>query len=224
MPVPSGAASTIHARPTAPAGEPAPGLHSLPLADGGEALLYLPAGYRAELPAPLAVTLHGAGGNAANGLRPLRALADEAGLVLLSPASVGRTWDVIVDGYGRDVARLDEALAATFVRVAIDPARLAVSGFSDGASYALSLGITNGDLFTHVIAFSPGFMAPAAQRGAPRVFVSHGAGDAVLPIDRCSRRVVPRLRGAGYDVDYREFDGGHVVPAELARAAVEWLG
>jgi hypothetical protein len=33
----------------------------------------------------------------------------------------------------------------------IDPARLAFAGFSDGGSYALSLGVTNGDVASHVI-------------------------------------------------------------------------
>src|SRR3712207_7974813 len=51
------------------------------------------------------------------------------------------------------------------------------AGFSDGASYALSLGIPNGDLFTHLVAFSPGFAAPDGQRGHPRVFVGHGVDD-----------------------------------------------
>lgn len=93
--------------------------------------------------------------------------------------------------------------------------------FPDGASYALSLGITNEDVFTHILAFSPGFLAPVAQRGTPAVFISHGTRDAVLPIDACSRKIVPRLQRAGYDVRYREFPGGHVIPPEIAREAVE---
>jgi predicted esterase len=56
------------------------------------------------------------------------------------------------------------------------------------------------------------------------VFVSHGTRDDVLPIDRTSRRIVPALRDDGYDVTYREFDGGHVVPPEVAREAVDRLG
>jgi hypothetical protein len=71
-------------------------------------------------------------------------------------------------------------------------------GLSDGASYALSLGLLNGDLFTHVIAFSPGFVAKGTRRGNPQVFVSHGLRDQVLPIDRCSRRIVRDLRGDDY--------------------------
>jgi poly(3-hydroxybutyrate) depolymerase len=47
----------------------------------------------------------------------------------------------------------------------VDPQRICVSGFSDGASYALSLGLANGDLFTHVAAFSPGFMRPPCTQG-----------------------------------------------------------
>jgi predicted esterase len=103
-------------------------------------------------------------------------------------------------------------LAWTFSSYAIDPARVAIGGFSDGASYALSLGFTDGDLFPHVLAFSPGFAAPARRVGSPRIFVSHGTRDAVLPIDRCSRRIVPTLQRTGYDVAYRKFDGGHAVP------------
>jgi phospholipase/carboxylesterase len=96
-----------------------------------------------------------------------------------------------------------------------------VSGFSDGASYALSLGLANGELFGDVLAFSPGFMAPAALAGKPRIFMSHGVDDRVLPIDRCSRRIAPQLRAHGYDVDYREFPGPHVVPPEMGTAALE---
>ena len=118
---------------------------------------------------------------------------------------------------------IDQALEEAFSHCAVDPERLAVGGFSDGASYALSLGITNGDLFGYILAFSPGFMAPAAQVGSPRVFISHGTHDTVLAIDRCSRRIVARLERVGYDVRYREFDGGHLVPPGIAREATDWF-
>ncbi len=188
-----------------------------------DGLLYVPKSYRANQPAPLVLMMHGAGGNASNGLLPFRNLADKNGLILLSVDSRNRTWDVIRGGYGPDVAFIDRALAQTFSRYAIDPTHIAVEGFSDGASYALSLGITNGDLFTHVIAFSPGFMAPAAQRGKPRLFISHGKWDPVLAIDRCSRRIVPQLQRAGYELRYREFNGFHTVLGAIAREALDWF-
>ena len=211
----------LRARPERGRTDGAAGLHRL--GDGVRGgLLYVPTGGDGA-PRPLAVMFHGAGGNAQGGLAALMPLADEAGLLLLATDSADQTWDVIRGGYGPDVEALDRALEEAFGRVAVDPERLAVGGFSDGASYALSMGIMNGELFTHVIAFSPGFMAPARQEGAPRLFVSHGTQDRVLPIDACSRRIVPRVSRAGYDVTYHEFEGGHVVPPEIARDAVEWF-
>lgn len=201
----------------------APGLRPLGLDAARDAYLYVPGSYRVESPAPLVVLFHGAGGHAHHGLAPLLELADEAGLVLLAPASRASTWDVIGGGYGPDVRLIEQAAEYVFSRYAIDPARIAAGGFSDGASYALSLGITNGDLFPHILAFSPGFMAPAAQRGSPRVFISHGTQDTVLPIARCSRRIVPQLQDAGYEVEYREFQGGHTVPPGIARETVRWF-
>jgi phospholipase/carboxylesterase len=210
----------LRARPTArQIGDARPsGL--LPLEIGaparGDHLLYVPPGHGAGRPAPMAVLLHGAGGDARATLDLLRGLADAIGIVLLVSTSRDYTWDVILGGYGPDVQAIDRALEETFSRYPVDRGRLAIGGFSDGATYALSLGIGNGDLFTDVLAFSPGFMAPSGRVGAPRFFVSHGTRDGVLPIERCSRRIVPRLRRAGYDVTYREFDGGHTVPPEIA--------
>ncbi|HEX8169606.1 MAG TPA: alpha/beta hydrolase-fold protein [Thermoanaerobaculia bacterium] len=209
------------ARPSPDAAGGAAGLHALQLGARRDALIYAPPHRPAA--APFALMLHGAGGNARHGLSQLQPLADEHGLIVLAPDSRGDTWDLLIGGYGPDVAFLERALRWTFERYAIDARRLAIGGFSDGASYALSLGLDHGELFTHVIAFSPGFAAPSAPAGAPRLFVSHGTRDAVLPIDRCSRRVVPLLRRARYDVDYREFDGPHTVPPEVAAAAVAWF-
>lgn len=186
-----------------------------------EPWLYVPP--KMKEPAPLIVVLHGAGGRGERALEYVRDDADRIGAIVIAPDSVGRTWDVIVDEIGPDVERIDAQLELVFDSYAVDKERLAVSGFSDGASYALTLGIANGDLFTHVIAYSPGFLAPPSQTGAPRIFISHGTRDEILPIDRCSRRLVPGLQRAGYDVHYREFDGGHTVPAEIANEAMEWF-
>jgi predicted esterase len=169
------------------------------------------------------VTLHGAGGNARGGLAPLLPLADAHGLLLLAPRSQGSTWDALTGHWGPDVRRIDEALAHVFASYPVDRARLAVSGFSDGASYALSLGLANADLFTHIIAFSPAFIAPARRVGTPRVYLSHGRHDTVLPIERTSRRIVPQLRRTQVPTEVHEFDGPHTVPTAVAEDAVRWL-
>ncbi len=173
-------------------------------------------------PLRLVVVLHGAGGEPARTRQLLADHAEEHRLLLVAPASRRTTWDAIQGGFGPDVAMIDDLLA----RVAADHAvsGVAVAGFSDGASYALTLGIGNGDVFDSVVAFSPGFAAPLAQHGEPRFFVSHGTGDEVLPIDWSSRRLVPELERAGYDITYEEFDGGHEVPAVIRERAVTWLG
>jgi predicted esterase len=166
----------------------------------------------------LVILLHGAGGTAEAGLRLLQPYADRHALMLYAPQSTGPTWDMLTGGYGPDVRRLQGALDQIGTATPT-----AVGGFSDGASYALSLGLINGDLFDAVLAFSPGFAAPTGQTGRPAFFVSHGRGDRVLPIDRCSRRLVPDLRAAGHPVRYREFDGGHEVPAPILVEALDWL-
>jgi phospholipase/carboxylesterase len=144
--------------------------------------------------------------------------AEARDFLILAPESRGRTWDILEGAYGPDVDYIDAALER--VLAWFDVSDVAVAGFSDGASYALSLGLANGDLFSDVLAFSPGFAAPDPIVGEPRVFISHGVHDRVLPVARCGRAVSQRLRRAGYDVDYREFDGGHVVPKQLVSAAV----
>lgn len=182
----------------------------------------------AYVPAPvdggpyrLVLLLHGAGGSPRHGLDLLLPVADTHRLLLLAPQSTLSTWDVIVDGFGKDVRRIDRLLEEVVDAYPVEHA--VIGGFSDGASYALSIGLTNGDLFSGVLAFSPGFAAPLVVHGKPGVFVSHGVDDPVLPIDPCSRRLVPRLVAMGYDVTYDEFDGGHEVPEHVVGHATAWL-
>ena len=184
------------------------------------ALVYVPELEDRE-PVRLVVMLHGAGGVAESALRRLQSDADDHRLLLVAPKSTSSTWDVITGGYGPDVHNLDRLLAAVAAAYAIRG--YTIGGFSDGASYALSLGISNGDVFDSVIAYSPGFEAAELTIGRPRFFVSHGTADTVLPIDRCIRRIVPDLETAGYDVTYHEFDGGHAVPDAIRSRSVEWL-
>jgi phospholipase/carboxylesterase len=188
-----------------------------------DGLLYIPTTNQRDRPAPLIVMLHGAGGSAGHGITPFIECADKVGCILLAPESRGGTWDLLLGRPGPDVRFIDRALELVFEHVMVDRTRLAIGGFSDGASYALSLGIANGDLFSHVIALSPGFLAPPKVVGMPRLFVSHGTLDDVLPIDRCSRRIVPQVEQAGYDVRYREFQGAHTMPADIVAEAMGWL-
>jgi phospholipase/carboxylesterase len=171
---------------------------------------------------PLMVVLHGAGQSSAWAAR-FFPLADEFGVILLAPDSRDpRTWDMILEGFGPDVEFILSALTFARRHVTVNPSRRTLAGFSDGASYSLSLGIGMGDIFHRVIAFSPGIMQPDRTRGKPSIFISHGTTDGVLPIAITSRVFVPRLQKLGYDVTYREFDGRHTVPDDIAREAFQW--
>ena len=214
-------AGRLTARPRTPvsagARRPKPGSHPLALGGERDAILLIPAGAPASA-LPLLILLHGAGGNGGNMLRRLGAAADTAGIAVLSPDSRDpRSWDGIRGGLGPDVAFLNRALARVFEMLDVDAGRISVGGFSDGATYAITLGLINGDLFSRVVAWSPGFYVDDEVHGKPRFYISHGRSDEILPIDRCSRVIVPRLQRRGYDVTYKEFDGGHAMTPDVVR-------
>jgi phospholipase/carboxylesterase len=214
----------LASRPRPPSLQIDPGLTKLKLTTAAkDGLIYLPAGYRPDHPAAFALILHGAGGSAQDIVTNTRQLSDATNTIILAVDSRGVSWDILTGRYGPDIAFIDQALDWAFTRCAVDPTRLAIGGFSDGASYGLSVGLANGDLFTHVLAFSPGFMVPPTVVGKPRIFISHGTQDQVLEINSTSRSLVLQLQRAGYQVRYREFAGPHTVPEEVAREALEWF-
>jgi phospholipase/carboxylesterase len=201
----------------------APGRYPLALGDDRDGFVYIPKNYVPGKPLPLLMMLHGAG-NTSLSVQYVLPLADELDVIILAPDSRDeRTWDGVLRSWGPDVDFMADALAQTASRYNVDRNRLGVGGFSDGASYALSFGISFGDQFRSVIAMSPGVMQPIAARGKPRIFISHGTSDQVMPIDDTSRKFVPKLKSLGYDVTYREYDGRHAPSPPIVREAFEWF-
>ncbi|QRF61264.1 Predicted esterase [Variovorax sp. PDC80] len=210
----------------APLYEPLPpGRHDLGFDEGRDAVLVVPEGLPADAPLPLLVMFHGAGGEANRVLPHFVAHARSRGFLLLAPQSMYATWDIVVGGHGPDLERLDNALATVSRHFRLDPARLALAGFSDGGSYALSLGLTNGDVASHVIGLSAGFMNSFAQAGTPRFFLAHGRSDSQLPIETSAHPHARRLLESGHDLTLQPFDGDHViVPWVVGRAVAFFLG
>lgn len=215
-------AARFKARPGKPTKPAKIGLHDLGLGKGKDGVLSVPPGYKSDKPVPLIFMLHGARGRY-DGYNVFCRVAAEDGIAVVTPDSRGQTWDLMLGGFGPDIAFLDRALEHTFDHVAIDPRRIALAGFSDGASYALSVGLANGDLFTHVMAFSPGYMMPPSRVGKPRVYITHGNNDEVLPVSSSRNRIVPQLKQWGHEVIYKEFNGGHALDPELGREAFRWM-
>jgi poly(3-hydroxybutyrate) depolymerase len=213
----------LSARPQAQRTTLSPGAHQLGRDAGrDDGIIYVPHGFDPDEAQPFAVMMHGGGGTSIT-MEFTLPLAEECGVVLLLPNSRTFIWDAVVGPFGPDATFLDDALAQVFSSCAIDPARVTLGGLSDGATYALALGLLNGDLFTRLVAFSPGFLKTVDRHGKPRVFISHGTRDTVLNINLGGRGIARQLTDEGYDVTYREFDGGHEVPAAIAREAFAWL-
>jgi phospholipase/carboxylesterase len=213
----AGSDARLKARPGKPTKKAETGIHDLGLAKGRDGVLGVPQGYNLAKPVPLIIFLHGALGR----FKEYDLLCDfaaEYGIAVAQPDSrTASTWDLVLGGFGPDIVFLDRVLEHIFERVAVDPKRIALAGFSDGASYALSVGLTNGDLFSDVFAFSPGFVAPPSRKGKPKIYIAHGTQDTILPVEGSRDRLVPQLRQWGHEVHYKEFPGGHAIPGDLVR-------
>ncbi|MFL9842757.1 PHB depolymerase family esterase [Sphingomonas sp. ST-64] len=202
-----------------------------------DAIAYIPP--RAIGAAPLLVLLHGATERPQSMVARFRAEADRRGIVLLAPKSAGDTWDMIADFDRRrsqvvrsrsarlnvDPPRINRAIRALLERASVDPARIALGGFSDGASYALTIGSDNPGFFRTLLVFSPGMLYLSPRRSpGQRVFLSHGSSDPVLSFQASKSRFVPQLRKEGLAVTFREFDGRHELPDIVLQEAVAmWL-
>ncbi|HBL31477.1 MAG TPA: hypothetical protein DD490_32035 [Acidobacteria bacterium] len=217
-----GGTARFKARPGKPTKPAKIGLHELGLAKGKDGVLSVPPGYTPGKPVPLIFMLHGALGRY-DTYNEICKIAAQEGIAMVTPDARNQTWDLIRGGFGPDIEFLERALAYTFDHVAIDPRRIGLAGFSDGASYALSVGLANGDLFSHVMAFSPGFMAPPSRTGKPKIFVSHGKQDEILSFAGTRDRILPQLRSWGYEATFRELPGGHRLDPDVIREAFRWM-
>ncbi len=205
-------------KPALPAGR-----HLLDIADERDAVLIVPECLPTGGPVPLLVMFHGAGGSADKVLPFLMDHAEQRGFLLLLPQSQFPTWDLVIGGNGPDLERLERALNEVASRFLVDPTHLGFAGFSDGGSYALSIGMTNGDIASHLMVFSAGFMSVFQQNGAPRIFIAHGLQDEQLPIETSARPHVARLKAATYDVTAVEFQGPHQIAPPVVTLAMDFF-
>ena len=197
-------------------------------------LVYVPESLAPEKPAPMILVLHGGGSDAEWTLRRMLAAARREGVILLAPDARAYTWDAIrtfrenprrdlAKVFGEDTGRVEAALQLMFTSYAVDQSRLAIAGFSDGASYALSLGPRNAGLFTHIMGFSPGGVVPFTGAARARVFISHGRQDPMLSYDNSEEGIVPGFRASGFDVTFETFNGVHAFRDAEIDKAMDWF-
>jgi predicted esterase len=220
-----GGSANLTAGPHAPTNQLQPGTFPLDFGEARKGWLVVPASMNPKTPMPLLLALHGAGIGSNGPLNFLRPYAEEFGFFLLAPDSRGITWDAIRGDFGPDVRFISQALEFAFDSCLVDANRIYIEGFSDGASYALGLGPANPELFSRVIAFSAGFITKESHpvNGVPKIFISHGEVDPVLPYQNAVSSIVPSLRSAGFSVEFVPFYGEHEVPPSIARAAIQWM-
>ncbi|MHB8235585.1 MAG: alpha/beta hydrolase [Solirubrobacteraceae bacterium] len=114
-------------------------------------------------------------------------------------------------------------------RTGVPPQRTVLGGFSMGSvmSYALALSAER-PAPAGILAFSgfiptvDGWRPSLADRGGLRAFLRHGREDGVISVE-FARSARDQLLGAGLQVDYREFAGGHQIDPSDIPAASTWL-
>jgi len=186
------------------------------------ALAYRPA--QLAEPAAVVVLLHGAGDKADRFLKEFTKFADERGNLLLALESKAISWPRRAQEVSRgpDAANFDAALAALSARTPVDPSRIVLLGFSDGASHALSFGLARPKAFRAILAMSPGYaFAPRRADPTQPIFIAHGRRDTVLPAANV-REMIKGLEGAGYRPEVRWFNGGHRIDPKLLREALDF--
>lgn len=189
--------------------------------------LYVPEWYEATRAWPLVVALHGGSGTGDDFLWSWLAEARGRGFLLLAPTSLGSTWSLA--GPDVDTPALRTMVAYVCEHWRVDPARVLLTGLSDGATYTLLCGLQADMPFTALAPVS-GVLHPAnlvngnLERAAGRrIYLVHGALDWMFPI-ATARLAYRELARAGADVTFREIaDLSHTYPREENDRILAWF-
>lgn len=191
---------------------------------------------------PLLTVLHGAGRQDEALMRAYRFEAQQRQAFVLIARSFHQTWDLIALGIQGgaalagaspsprpDLDFLEYAYDLIYRRYPIDAGRQGLIGYSDGASYALSVGLSNPDLFCAVMAWAAGFLAleaEAAEPGTPRpaVYLTYGTHDELFPFEHVAKPMQRHLEALGCKLTFVVDEGGrHWPPSDFQPEALDWF-
>ena len=222
------ALAVTHVEPTGH--EPAQtGNGRVTMGDDLQAFLLVPRTLAPGRAYPLVVVLHGAGRQDELLFKGLQGEADRRDALFLIPRSYQMTWDLIAGGNDADLRFLAYCLRWIYARYRIDPARQALMGFSDGASYALAVGLSNPKIFSAVMVWAAGFLAIdannlAADDPKPRLFVEYGDRDPLFPYAQVALPLRDALVQIGYPLLFRTDEGGgHWPSPKFQPDALDWF-
>jgi phospholipase/carboxylesterase len=189
--------------------------------------LYVPEDAAPDEPLPLVMALHGGTGHGRAFLWTWLRDARSFRAVVVAPTAIGPTW--ALTGEDVDTPNLMRILGEVRARRALDPARLLLTGLSDGGTFCYVGGLAGGSPFTHLApvaaAFHPMLMTfadPDRLRGLP-IHLVHGARDWMFPVE-LARQARATLTAASAEVTYREIDDlSHAYPREINAELLAWL-
>ena len=190
---------------------------------------------------PTLVLLHGRGDSAA-GILPLAYEFERDDLLVISVQAPLELGGVMAGGYewyrlqppkGLNEATLRASLdaLAEFLDTVkasypVDPQRVVLLGFSQGAVMSLGAQALQPESVAGVIALSGYFPIEVELEAGNLVgrpaFVAHGVHDDIIPVE-AGRRTRDLLERQGVDLTYREYAMAHQVSAEEMGEARAWL-
>ncbi len=194
---------------------------------------------------PLITVLHGAGRQDEMLLKGCQGEPERRQAFFLIPRSLHMTWDLIALGVSGgaaldpaagsptserpDLDFLEYAYDLIWRRFPVDPERQGLLGYSDGASYGLSLGLSNPDIFRAVMAWAAGFLAidgNAIPEGArkPPIYLEYGTHDELFDFDQVAKPMRHNLLELGYEVSFHADQGGRHWPSSTFQdEALDWF-
>lgn len=218
---------------SAPALAPADGIarafvHRERNAERSDYSLYVPEDYTKAKPLPLIVALHGGYGQGREyiwtWLRPARS----RGFAVLAPKSWDVTWDMsLPSSDSRSILRMLDEITNEY---SIDPARVYLTGLSDGGIFTFIFGFENSRLFCGLAPVA-GVLHPALDpllrqnRGKDTpILMIHGGQDFIFPV-AFARQAFDLFKAIGYQATYEELaDWGHAYPYSINESMVmQWF-
>ena len=178
---------------------------------------------------PLVTVFHGAGRQDEMLVKACRGEPEARQALFLVPRSLQPTWDLIAGGQGQpDLEFLEYAWELIYRRYPIDAEKQAVVGYSDGASYALSLALSNPGFFDAALCWAAGFAmmdrnAVGAENRRTRFYLEYGTDDELFPFEQVALPMRENLEQAGYEVEFSVDEGGRHWPSgSFQREALDW--